>query len=55
MNYKLLKDRMDKFFATTTAEELMSSFEKLGYEFRDMTEEEITEQKRNNYLEYSNT
>ncbi len=43
MNYKLLKAKMDKFFATVTAEELMDSFKKLGYEFRDMTGEEIAE------------
>jgi hypothetical protein len=31
---------MDKFFAKVTAEDLIKSFEKLGYEFCEMTEEE---------------
>lgn len=33
MNYKAIKERMDKFLSETTAEYLMKQFEDLGYSF----------------------
>ena len=33
MNYELLKRRMAKFFSETSAEDLISKFQDLGYEF----------------------
>lgn len=36
MNYELLKSRMNKFFEETSAEELVSHFERMGYAFVDV-------------------
>jgi hypothetical protein len=48
MNYRRLKKKMDKFFKTVSSEKLIKDFEAMGHQFKEMSEEEKKEWRRNN-------
>jgi len=41
MNYKHLKNKMDKFFSNITPAELQKKLEDKGYKFEEITEEKL--------------
>lgn len=38
MNYDLLKEKMDKYFNETSAEEIIAKFQALGYVFKTIAD-----------------